>query len=78
METVTKYGVGKWLLEPLLEFENAILDLFEKNRITIQDAKTVLWTLLTDIYEDELCRSIPANMNILSSNLDLDTLFTYG
>jgi hypothetical protein len=29
----------------LLDFENAILDLFEKNRITIQDAKIVLWTL---------------------------------
>jgi len=38
----------------LLDFENIILDLFEKNRITIQDAKIVLWTLLTAIYEDEL------------------------
>ena len=38
----------------LLDFENSILDLFEKNRITIQDAKIVLWTLLTAIYEDEL------------------------
>ena len=38
----------------LLDFENAILDLFEMNRITIQDAKIVLWTLLTAIYEDEL------------------------
>jgi hypothetical protein len=38
----------------LLDFENAILDLFEKNRITIQDTKSVLWTLLTAIYEDEL------------------------
>jgi hypothetical protein len=38
----------------LLDFENAILDLFEINRITIQDAKTVLWTLLTATYEDEL------------------------
>jgi hypothetical protein len=38
----------------LLDFENAILDLFEDNRITIQDAKVVLWTLLTAIYEDEL------------------------
>jgi len=37
----------------LLDFENAILDLFEKNRITIQDAKIVLWTLLAAIYEDE-------------------------
>ena len=38
----------------LLDFEDAILDLFEKNRITIQDAKIVLWTLLTAIYEDDL------------------------
>jgi hypothetical protein len=38
----------------LLDFENAILDLFEKNRITVQDAKVVLWTLLTAIYKDEL------------------------
>ena len=37
-----------------LYFENAILDLFEKNRINIQDAKIVLWTLLTAIYEVEL------------------------
>jgi len=29
----------------LLDFENAILDLFEKNRITIQDAKIVLWRM---------------------------------
>ena len=41
-------------MRTLLDFENSILDLFEKNRITIQDAKTVLWTLLTAIYEDEL------------------------
>ena len=41
-------------MRTLLDFENAILDLFEKNRITIQDAKMVLWTLLTAIYEDEL------------------------
>jgi transposase-like protein len=38
----------------LLDFENAILDLFENNRIPVQDAKIVLWTLLTAIYEDEL------------------------
>jgi hypothetical protein len=42
------------MMRTLLDFENAILDLSEKNRITIQDAKTVLWTLLTAIYEDEL------------------------
>jgi hypothetical protein len=44
----------KMTARTLLDFENAILDLFEQNRITIQDAKTVLWTLLTAIYEDEL------------------------
>ena len=41
-------------MRTLLDFENAVLDLFEKNRIAIQDAKIVLWTLLTAIYEDEL------------------------
>jgi hypothetical protein len=44
----------KMTARTLLDFENAILDLLEKNRITIQDAKIVLWTLLTAIYEDEL------------------------
>ena len=36
------------------QFENAVLDLFEDNRITLEGAKTVLWALLTAIYEDEL------------------------
>ena len=44
----------KMTVKTLLDIENSILDLFEINRITIQDAKTVLWTLLTAIYEDEL------------------------
>ena len=44
----------KMTARTLLESENAVLDLFEKNRITIHDAKIVLWTLLTAIYEDEL------------------------
>jgi hypothetical protein len=30
-----------------LDFEKDILDLFENNRITIQDAMIVLWTLST-------------------------------
>jgi hypothetical protein len=38
----------------LLDFENAILDLFEDNRIPVQDAKIVLWTILTAIYNNEL------------------------
>jgi hypothetical protein len=38
----------------LLDFENAVLDLFEGNGIIIEGSKTVLWTLLAAIYEDEL------------------------
>ena len=38
----------------LLDFENAVLELFEENRITLDAAKIVLWTLLAAIYEDEL------------------------
>ena len=53
----------------LLDFENAILDLFEKNRITIQDAKTVLWTLLTAIYEDELIEE-PQSRETIIENIE--------
>ena len=49
--------------------ENAILDLFEKNRITIQDAKTVLWTLLTAIYEDELIEE-PQGRETIIENIE--------
>jgi uncharacterized DUF497 family protein len=53
----------------LLDYENAILDLFEKNRITISDAKTVLWTLLTAIYEDELVEE-PERREIIINNIE--------
>ena len=53
----------------LLDFENAILDLFEQNRITIQDAKTVLWTLLTAIYEDELIEE-PQGRETIIDNIE--------
>jgi hypothetical protein len=53
----------------LLDFENAILDLFEKNRITIQDAKTVLWTLLTAIYEHELIEE-PQGRETIIENIE--------
>jgi hypothetical protein len=46
-----------------------ILDLFEKNRITIQDAKTVLWTLLTAIYEDELIEE-PQGRETIIENIE--------
>jgi hypothetical protein len=56
-------------LHLLLDFENAILDLFEKNRITIQDAKIVLWTLLTAIYEDELIEE-PHRRETIIANIE--------
>jgi hypothetical protein len=51
----------------LLDFENAILDLFEDNRIPVQDAKIVLWTLLTAIYEDELVEEPERRETILEN-----------
>jgi hypothetical protein len=56
----------------LLDFENAVLDLFENNRITIEGAKTVLWTLLAAIYEDELIKKIeePHHREIIISNIE--------
>ena len=53
----------------LLDFENAILDLFENNRITVQDAKIVLWTLLTAIYEDELIEE-PMRRETIVENIE--------
>jgi hypothetical protein len=53
----------------LLDFENAILDLFEKNKITVQDAKIVLWTLLTAIYEDELIEE-PQRRETIIENIE--------
>ena len=55
-------------MRTLLDFENAILDLFEKNRITIQDAKTILWTLLTAIYEHELIEERQRRDTIIENN----------
>src|SRR5215471_16208949 len=56
-------------MRTLLDFENAVLDLFEKNRITIQDAKIVLWTLLTAIYEDELIEE-PQRRETIIENIE--------
>jgi hypothetical protein len=53
----------------LLDFENTILELFEKNRISIQDAKIVLWTLLTAIYEDELIEE-PLRRETIIENIE--------
>jgi hypothetical protein len=57
-------------MRTLLDFENAVLDLFEKNRITIQDAKIVLWTLLTAIYEDELIE--PQRRETIIENIETE------
>jgi hypothetical protein len=53
----------------LLDFENAILDLFEDNRIPFQDAKIVLWTILTAIYNNELVEE-PERREIIFSNIE--------
>jgi hypothetical protein len=53
----------------LLDFENAILDLFEDNRIPVQDAKIVLWTILTAIYNNELVEE-PERREIIISNIE--------
>ena len=53
----------------LLDYENSILDLFESNRITIQDAKIVLWTLLTAIYDNELIEE-PKRRKTIISNIE--------
>jgi hypothetical protein len=53
----------------LLDFENAILDLFEDNRIPVQDAKIVLWTILRAIYNNELVEE-PERREIIISNIE--------
>jgi hypothetical protein len=53
----------------LLDFENTILDLFEDNRIPVQDAKIVLWTILTAIYEDELVEE-PERRETIIENIE--------
>jgi hypothetical protein len=53
----------------LLDFENAILDLFEDNRISVQDAKIVLWTILTAIYNNELVEE-PERREIIINNIE--------
>ena len=53
----------------LLGLENAILDLFQKNRVTIDGAKTALWQLLTALYENELIEE-PHRREIIISNIE--------
>jgi hypothetical protein len=50
----------------LLDFENAILDLFEDNRIHVQD---VLWIILTAIYNNELVEE-PERREIIINNIE--------
>ena len=57
------------MMRTLLDFENAVLDLFENNRITVQDAKTVLWTLLSAVYEDELIEE-PQRRETIIENIE--------
>jgi hypothetical protein len=57
------------MMRTLLDFENAILDLFERNKITVDGAKTVLWQLLTVLYEDELIEE-PHRRDTIISNIE--------
>ncbi|MGB6528241.1 MAG: hypothetical protein WBF33_09050 [Candidatus Nitrosopolaris sp.] len=61
----------------LLDFENAMLDLFEDNRIPVQDVKIVLWTILTAIYNNELVEE-PERREIIISHIERqkELLFT--
>ena len=43
--------------------------LFEDNRIPVQDAKIVLWTVLTAIYEDELVEE-PERREIIINSIE--------
>jgi hypothetical protein len=54
-------------MRTLLDYENAELDLFEGNGITIEGA--VLWTLLASIYEDELIEE-PHHRETIISNIE--------
>jgi|GEM_PF-3905488 len=56
-------------MRTLLDFENAVLDLFENNRITIEGAKIVLWTLLAAIYEDDLIEE-PHRRETIIANIE--------
>ena len=56
-------------MRTLLDFENAVLDLFQNNRITFEGAKTVLWQLLTAIYEEELIEE-PHCREIIIANIE--------
>jgi hypothetical protein len=54
-------------LSRLLDFENAILDLFEDKRIPVKDAKIVLWTILTAIYNNELVEELERRETIINN-----------
>ncbi|MGC2575901.1 MAG: hypothetical protein WA364_30735 [Candidatus Nitrosopolaris sp.] len=51
----------------LLELEDAILDLFVKNRITVDIAKTSCWQLLSALYENELIEEPQRREEIISN-----------
>jgi hypothetical protein len=53
----------------LLDFENAILNLFEKNRITIETANFITDNMVTAIYEDELIEE-PQNLETIISIIE--------
>ena len=56
-------------MRTLLDVENAILDIFEKNMITFDGAKTALWQLLAAFYQDELVEE-PQRRKTIISNIE--------
>lgn len=56
-------------MRTLLDVENAILDIFEKNKITFDGAKTALWQLLAAFYQDELVED-PHRRETIISNIE--------
>ena len=69
LNNFTRVWAHELIAKTLLEFENAIYDLFERNRITVDSVKTVLWQLLTALYEDELIEE-PHRREIIISNIE--------
>ena len=51
----------------LLELEDAILDLFVKNNITVDISKTACWQILPTIYNNELIQEPHRREEIISN-----------
>lgn len=57
------------MLKTLLEFENAILDLFIDNKITDEVSEKLIWQLLMSFYRDELIKR-PQNREAIIETIE--------